>query len=393
MNLDLKSEAKSKVRLSITLSHAEFLKYIDSAFEKVGATLKIDGFRSGKAPKKIIEETAGQARLVQESIDLALAESYPEALKTKNLYPVNQPKITIDSFPTLISGDLKYTVEFDNLPEVKLRDYSKISVKKPAIKKATDKDVEKVIEYLKKQKATFSEVDRAAKKGDRAEINFSGTVKGVKKEGMESRNHPIVIGEGVMIPGFEEELIGLKKADKKKFKIRFPKEYHAKDLAGEEAEFEIELIDLKEVVLPKIDLEFAKTFGHTDVSAMKIAIKKSLDLEMEEKATRDLEMVVIDKVLKNLSVEIPESLVEQEIDRMTDQLRKQIEAQGLNFERYLQSIKKDLADFRKDSRNQAEKNVQIGFLIGEIIKDRKLDPKDDQAGRKAIDYLISVIVK
>jgi len=385
---------KSHIKMSVTIKAEDLKKYYDKAYEKVGLTLKIDGFRPGKAPKELVEAGAGQARLVQEIVDMALEENYPKALEENKLLPVDQPKLSITGFPSLAgSEDLTYQVEFDNLPVPKLGDYSKISVKRIKAEVPKEADVEKVIEYLKKQKATFSEVERASKMGDRIEINFDGSVKGVTKEGMSSKNHPIILGEKTMIPGFEEELVGLKKGDKKTFKIKFPKDYHSKDLASETAEFAIEVTDLKEIVMPELDNAFAEAFGHKDAKTMKEAIKESLAKEMEDKAKQDQEMAVIDKVLPKLSVEVPESLVEQETDRMLDTFRQQVESQGLGFDRYLVSIKKDIESLRKEMSAQAEKNVRVGFLLGEIIKEQKLDPKDKDSGRKAIDYLIGKLTK
>ncbi len=383
---------KSHVKLKIKLNHQELSKYLEVAYEKVGKSLKIDGFRPGKAPKKVIEEAAGQARIIQETVDMALEESYPKAVQEEKLYPLNQPKISIESFPTLTEGDLSYVVEFDSLPEAKLNDYLKIKVKKVPQESAKEADVDKVIEYLRKQKSTFREVDRPVQNGDRVEINFEGMVKGVKKEGMSSKNHPLIIGEKVMIPGFEDEIIGLKKGDKKTFKIKFPKDYHAKDLAGEPAEFNVEVVDHKEVRLPEVDTEMAKTFGHQNVKAMKDAIKDSLQKELDEKRRQTEEIAVLNKVLPLLTVDVPESLVEQELDRMFTTFRQQVEAQGLNFEKYLESLKKDQATFRSEMKTQAEKNVRIGFLIGEVIKERKLDPHKPESGKQAVEYLVRKVV-
>jgi trigger factor len=394
METKVEKLAKSHIKMTVTIKTDELKKYYDRAYEKVGQTLKIDGFRPGKAPKELVEAAAGQARLIQEIVDLALEENYPKALADNNLLPVDQPKLSITGFPTL-KGDenLSYQVEFDNLPTPKIGDYSKISVKKVKPGEPKEADVDKVIEYLLKQKSTFSEIDRPSKMGDRIEVNFDGSVKGVKKEGMASKNHPIVLGEKTMIPGFEEELVGLKKGDKKTFKIKFPKDYHAKELAGETAEFDIEVTDLKEIVLPKEDDKFAEAFGHKDIKTMRSAIKDSLKKEMEDKARQEQETAVLDKVLPKLSVEIPESLIEQETDRMIGTFRSQVESQGLSFDRYLVSIKKSLEDLRKEMKVQAEKNVKVGFLLGEIIKEQKLDVKDNESGRKAIDHLMKVVVK
>ena len=204
-------------------------------------------------------------------------------------------------------------------------------------------------------------------------------------------NHPMILGEGNLIPGFEENVVGMKKGEKKEFKIKFPKEYHDKEIAGAEAKFEIELVDAKEVVLPEMDKKFAEGFGFDEIKKLKDSIEKSLIDEAEKEYKNMIEVMAIDKVLPNLKVELPESVIMDETERIIDGFRAQVEQNGLKFEKYLESMKKTAEDLKKDMRKQAEKNVKTGFLLGKIMEEKKIDPKDKEAGRKAIDHIVETI--
>lgn len=390
---------KSKYKLKVKVETKELLDYFKKQYEKLSPEVKIAGFRPGKAPRKLIEEAVGQGRLLSESVDFAIQNSYVEAIKQEKLVPVCAPKIAISSYPTWgleeseIKDPLEYEAEFEVMPKVELKDYSKIKIKKREIKKVEDSDIEKVLTHLRRQKATFSEITRSAKKGDRVEISYEGSIKGVKKDAMTAKNHPLVLGDETLIPGFEDQVVGMKKGGKKKFDITFPTDYRAKDFAGKKADFEIELVDIKEMNLPELDEKFAESFGHNKIAELKEAIKKSLHTELEQKINSEIENELIEKMLPLLKVDVPESLIEQEIDRTTAGMEEQIKSRGLSFDKYLESIKKTREDFRKEIRPTAERNVRIGFLLGKIIEEQKIDHTNPQAGRLALDHLKSKLIK
>ena len=399
MKTQIENLKNSRVKLTVNIEPKELAKYFRSSYEKTAATVKLDGFRPGKAPYKIIESAAGYNRLLSEGIDEALRESYPLAVAENKVMPLSQPEIKVVKSPNFsideseILDNMEYTAEFDIMPEVIIEDYSKLKVKPPKKDEPKDSDVEKILEHLRKQKATFCDVGRAAKKGDRAEITFEGMMKKVKIDQMCSKNHPLIIGEGRLIPGFEDEIIGMKKGEEKNFKIKFPKDYHEKNYAGKEAEFKVALNELKEVVLPETNDKFAEGFGHKKMTELKSAILDNLKMEMDSKYNNDLEIAVIEKVLPLLKTDVPEILIIQETERMIETFRNQIESQGVNFDKYLDNIKKSLDDIRKDMREQAIKNVKIGLLLGKIIQDKKLDANEKDAGAKALDHLVKTVTK
>jgi len=390
---------KSRIKLTIEVEPKELAIHNRLAFEKIAEGVKIDGFRPGKAPYKLVEAAAGHNRLVADGIDRALNASYIEALKQEKLSPLSNPDLNIKKSPqfsldeTEILDNLIYEAEFDIMPPVNLGDYSKLSIKAPKKEEVKDGDVDKIIDHLRKQKATFSDVERGAKKGDRIEINYDGFLKKVKIDRMCSKNHPMILGEGNLIPGFEEEVVGMKKGEKKEFKIKFPKDYHDKEIAGKDAEFHVTLVDLKEVVLPELNDEFTKAFGHNTVKKLESAILDNLNLELEQNYSNKVELEVVEKVLPLLKVETPESLIHQETERMIEGFKQQVESNGLAFDKYLEGIKKSIADLEKEMHDQAEKNVRIGLMLGMIIEKEKIDPHDKDAGRKALDKLVKTLVK
>ena len=390
---------KGKFKLTITVEPSALLKYYKSTYDNLAKDVKISGFRAGKAPRKMIEESVGVARLLSESLDSIIQQEYVLAIQEEKMIPVCPPKVTISKYSNWglelseIEDDLVFEAEVEVLPEVVLKDYSKIKVTKKEAAKITEEDVEKIMTHLLRQKATFTEVDRAAKVGDRAEISYQGSVDKVKKDSMSAKNHPVILGENTLIPGFEEQIIGMKNGEEKKFDITFPKDYHAKEFAGKKAQFEVTVTDIKEVNLPKADDAFADNFGHKNIADLTDAIRKSLRDEVEAKTRQELESEVIEKMLPLLTVEVPDGLIDQEIDRMVANMSEQIESKGMKLDKYLESIKKTLQELRADMRQVAEKNIRIGFMLGKIIEEESIDQQDPEAGRIALELVIKKLTK
>ena len=396
---------RGKFKLTIEVEPKDLVKYFNDTYKKLALEVKIDGFRPGKAPRKLVEEAIGQARLLSESLDSAIQISYFRAVQEEKLVPICAPKVAVSKYPTWglevteITEPLIFEAEFEVMPKVELLDYSKIKVKRKEPAKIKDDDVEKIILHLRRQKARFSEIGRGAENGDRVEISYEGFIDNVKKDAMSAKNQPFVLGEKTLIPGFEEKIVGMKKDEEKEFEITFPGDYQAKDFApkggpfwaGKTAKFKVKVIDLKKIILPQLDEQFAAGFGRKNIEDLKTAVEKSLHEEIETKAKNELEAEVLEKVLPKLVVEVPDSLIGQETARIISGMEEQIKSRGLSLEKYLESIKKTLPDMQRDLRSQAEKNVKVGFLLGKIIEEEKLDSNDKEAGRKALDILINKV--
>lgn len=399
MKISKEDLKESKIKIAIVLEPKELVKHFRVAYEKIATDVSVSGFRPGKAPYKIVVARVGYNKLLSEGIDRAVSESYGEALSQEKIIPISQPAVTVKKMPqfSLDQSDIKdnliFEAEFYVMPSVELSDYKKVSVKISKKEEAQNKDVEKIIGHLLKQKATFKEINRPIKKGDKVEMNFEGSISKVKKDKLCSKNFPLIMGDGNLVPGFEEKLIGLKKDDQTEFQLTFPSDYFDKEIASNKVDFVVTIIDAKEVILPELTDEFTKNFGHENVDALKKAVKESLEKEIEQKYKMELEQAVIEKIIPKLKVELPKILVENEINRLVDDMREKVESRGLKFEKYLSSLNKSQDDLKKDMKGQAEKNIKVGFLLGKIIEEQKIDQSNKDAAKLAIDHLVKTVTK
>lgn len=389
MKTSIEKLPKSQIKLNIELEKEEMTKYFDQAFEELAPMVKVKGFRPGKAPRAIIENQLGSGRVKAEAIDKAMTDSYVKALKEHEMVSVASPKINIKSD----EDGLVFEAEVDVWPEAQVGDYKKLKVKKPAEEVVKDEEIDQIVEYLKKQKAEMKDVDRAAEMNDWTMIDFEGKLNGVLQENMASKNHPVILGSKTLIPGFEEEIVGMNKDDEKTFEIKFPKDYHEKSIAGKKAEFKVKVHQVKEVIMPEVDEKFAKDFGHDSIEALRKAIADSLKMEKDQKQKQELENQILDKLLTVTKTEVPESLIEQDLDRIFHNLEHEAKHYGLTLDQYLISMKKTEADLRKEWRLQAERNVKIGLALGEVAKAEGIDKKDEKVTEKVLDILVSEMTK
>jgi len=399
MEIKAKKTKKAHAVFSVSLEPKELIPYFEKALEEVAKGVKIDGFRPGKAPRRLIESAVGTTRIMSEAIEMAVRDGYMKAVIQEKANPVSSPNISIKTYPIYgfseaeIKKPLEFEAEVDVLEGVELGDYSKLKITPPKKDEVKDDDIKKVMVNLTRQKSQLNDIDRTAKNGDFAEISYTGYLKKVKIDAMTSKHHPIIIGEKSLIPGFEEELIGMKKGDKKTFKIKFPKDYHNKEYAGKDAEFEVEINQLKEVIKPELNDEFAKSFGAENMKALEKKIKENLSAEIDRAHENNLEIMALEKALPLLKAELPDSMVDHEVEHMLARFRDQITAQGMDFDKYIEMTKKTEADIRKEMRPQAEKNIKIGLMLGRIIEEKKWDPKDHESSHKAIEHLVKSMTK
>lgn len=393
MNIKLEKLPKSKVKLTVEESVENVRKHFNEAYDRLAPTVDIKGFRPGKAPRMLTIETIGRAKYNNEALNLALPHVYSTAVREKKLVPVGSPKINIISFGE--DKDLKFEAEVDLLPEIKLGEYKKIKIKYKEPKLDVKKDeIEKVVKRLRQQSAAYSVTDDKAKNGDRMEISFTGKVKNVQKDQYTSKHYPFILGDKVLMPEFEKKLVGAKKGDKINFEMTIKKD---------KVNFEVAVDEVWHVKLAELNEEFAKKFGHKSIKNLEEAIGKSILQEKEERERQIIESKVLDEVIKNVKIEIPESLLEQEIDRRVDTIKAQT---GPAFGKYLEGMGKTLVDLRKDIEPNAKKGVMISLSLSEIAKDMGyLDTKklgtdmkknhelQQQAVKKTLDELIKIATK
>jgi len=397
---DKKSLPKSRVKLTITATAAQFRDAFAKELAELSEGVQIQGFRKGKAPESKVIEKLGRQRIEAGAMDRVISHLYYQDIQDAKLVPVSSPTVEVTEYtaPSDETADdavvMTFTLEVDLLPEVKIDGYQKIKLPKNKAEEVTKEDVDKIIDYLRKQQAILKEVDEGTtvKKDMWTDLGYEGSVDGVMRSDMKNDHHPIVVGEGQLIPGFEDALIGMKKGETKTFPITFPKDYHAKELAGKKAEFTVTIHELKEVTLPVVDNEFAEKFDHRKVEDLTKAIEESVAREKDQEFKAAREEGVVEQLLKLAKFDLPQSMVEQEMDRMFADGQKRLSQVPGQWETYLQQTGKTAEALREETREQAEKNVRVGLSLGKVIELEGI--KDEPAaGQRALERLVEIASK
>lgn len=374
MKVTIKKLPKSEIELTVEVANESLDPYLKRAAEKISKNYKFEGFRPGKAPVNIVEQKVGKMVLWEEAMELAIPKFYVDAVLQEKLEVVGQPEITPQKVAPANSFIFKAKVGV--LPEIKLPKLEELKIKGNKVE-VSDKEVSEAVEEIRNKRATSVRVKREAKKGDRVEVDFTVKVDKVVIEGGQSKNHPLVIGENKFIPGFEDNLIGMKEDESKNFALTFPKDYGKKDLANKEADFEVKVKSVQEMKLPEIDDKFVKELGDfKDEKDLKEKLKANILREKEEKEKQRFEASIVSKIQeiieKEKELEIPEVLVASEQHKMIHEFEDTLSQQGANLEQYLQSIKKSAEDFEKEQRPMALKRVKFGLIVRKAIEDHKI---------------------
>ena len=340
-------------------------------------SVKVTGFRPGHAPANLIEKAIDPNMLQQEFLDAALTQFYRAALQEYNIRPISDPTINIKKFVPFT--DLEVDVTTYVFGATKLADYKKFKIKQEPAKVSKDQ-VEVVITNLRTRASIKNDVDRAAKLTDQVWIDFEGTnTKGEPVEGASGKDYPLALGSNTFIPGFEDNVVGMKANDEKTFTVPFPKDYGVKDLQGKKVSFKVTATKVQEVVLPSADDEFAKSVGpFEDIKQLRTDIESQLLVEAENQSRRKLENDIIAKVIKESSVAIPKILIDDQIDRIESEERRNIVYKGQTWEEHLAEEKVTAEEHREQKRPQAEERVKAGFLLGEIAEVEKLDVNPEE---------------
>lgn len=374
MEVKLKKLPKSMLEIEVTTDANQWEKAQKTALKKLSEKIKIDGFRKGHVPEEVLmKQIGGKEALSSYVIEVLLPQTYSEVVKEKQILVLAQPEVEIKSHQPFV-----YVAKVAVYPEVKLTDYAKIKIKKEA-SVVTKKEIDDWVEKFRKQVVEYKEVERVAKKGDKVEVDFEGfTLDGVPLDNTKSKNHPVVLGEGGLIPGFEDEIIGMKKGAEKEFEITFPKDYHAEKMAGQKVKFKIKLNLVSEVVLPQIDENFVQKITGTkkSVEDFRKEIETQLLLKKEEDARNKRENDWLKELIKKATMEIPEILLTEEVDFMIDDLKMQGLQQGLPWEHHLKHLQKTEEELRKDFQKTAEERIKMRLVAQEVIKQEKITVDD-----------------
>lgn len=360
---------KSRVALTIEASAEEFEAAVNKAYLKMRGKINVPGFRVGKAPRKIIEKMYGEEVFYEEAVNIILPDAYEDAVKEQKLDVVGYPEVELESC-TKDGVVFKCTVAV--YPEVKLGQYKGLEAPKAEVKVAAA-DVNARLKEMADRNSRLVSVERAVKKGDTADIDFEGFDNGVAFDGGKGENFDLEIGSGSFVPGFEEQLIGMKAGEEKDIDITFPENY-APELAGKPVVFHVKVNEVKVKEVPAVDDEFAKDVSEFDtLKELKADIKKKMTAERTEAAQRAFEDVLMAKVAEGVEAEIPHEMVELQAERMMEQFKQQLAAQGIPFDQYLKMTGTTEADFRKQADGPAAEQVKMDLAVEAIIKAEGLE--------------------
>lgn len=377
MNVKVDKQENSKVVLEFTMDKETFEKELDKAFHKNAKYFKVPGFRNGKVPRNVVEKVYGEGVLYETVIEDNVDDEYRKAVEDNKLEVVSKPELDVKQIGK--GEDLIYTVTLFVKPEATVKKYKGLEVKK-IDSKVSKKDVDAAIESDRQKNARVVSVDdRDLQKDDISTIDFEGFVDGVAFEGGKAENFELTIGSGQFIPGFEDQLIGMKIGEEKEINVTFPKEYHAENLAGKPAMFKVKLISIKSKILPELDDEFAKDVSEFETLAdYRKDVEKKVKKQKEESAKNQKEIAVIDKLVENTEVVIPESMIDDEVESMSNQFASNLAYQGLDLKTYCMYMNTTEEEFKKNLRPEAEKNVKLKLALDAIekLEDIKVEAKE-----------------
>ncbi len=382
MNIKVENtENKNEVKLTFNIEAEKFEEAIKKVYAKTAKYFNIPGFRKGKAPLQLVERQYGTAIFYEDAFNEFVPEIYDEAIKENKVEAVSKPNIDIVQMEK--GKELIFTATVETKPEVELGKYKGIEIKKIEYN-TSDKDIEHELGHMAERNARLVTVeDRPVENGDITTIDFEGSVDGVKFEGGSSENHELTIGSNTFIPGFEEQIIGMKIDEEKDIKVKFPNDYFSKDLAGKDAVFKVKLHEIKKKELPKMDDEFAKDVSEFDtLDELKNSIKERLDTQNIDKAKYETEEEAIKIVCENTKIDIPNGMIEMEIDNMIHDMEHRLQYQGLNLSQYLQIMGKTEEDMKSEFKEQAEKSVKSKLVLEAIVKAEKIEANPDEVTEK-----------
>ena len=373
----VKKEAteKNTVKLTISIDKEVFSEGINKAYKKLVKNINIPGFRKGKAPRAIIEKYYGEAIFYEEAVNEVCPDAYEAAVKEAGIEPVDRPEIDIESIGK--GEDLVITAVVTVKPEVKLGEYKGVSVEK-TVYATTDADVDAELAAARERNSRMITVDdRAVKAGDLTTIDFEGFVDGVAFAGGKGEDYPLEIGSGQFIPGFEEELIGAEIGKETDVNVTFPEEYHAEELKGKPAVFKVTVKEIKVKELPELDDEFAKDNGFDTLDEYKASVKEKLDKANEDRTNAEYQNAVIEAVADNCEIDIPDCMVDQQIETIARDFDYRLSAQGLSLEKYMQMTGMTMDAFKAQFKEQAAAQVKCNLVLEAIAAAEKIEATEE----------------
>ena len=375
----------SKVKLTIEVSAEQFEAATQKAYQKAGKRFNVPGFRKGKAPRKVIENMYGPLAFFDDAFDIVYPEAYQAAIAEQGVEPVDRPDVSIETLP---EGEtpLVFSLVVAVKPEVELGAYKGIEVEKRAYN-VTDDEVDAAIAQLQEGVARMVDVDRPVENGDTVNLDYSGSVDGVKFDGGTAQGQTLTIGSGQFIPGFEEQMVGMAVGEEKDIEVTFPEEYHAENLAGKKAVFAVKVNGIQVKELPALDDEFAKDVSEYDtLEALREAKRKELLEQAEKNAKIEKENDVVRKAVENATVEVPDAMVERQIDSFLQDMGYRLQMQGISLEDYLKYTNTEISALRDQYRADAALRVKSQLVLEAISKAEAIEATPEEIGDKVAEY-------
>ena len=376
-----KTKKANEVKMEITVEAEKFNEAIKKVYFKSAKYFNIPGFRKGKAPMQIVEKYYGKEIFYEDAFNEVAGEALEEAVKENNLEVVSRPDIDVKQIEK--GKDLIFTAVKQTKPEAELGKYKGIEIKKVEYT-VSDEDIEHELGHMQEHNSRLISIeDRPVESGDIATIDFEGFVDGKAFEGGKAEGHELEIGSNTFIPGFEDQVIGMKIDEEKDINVKFPDEYFSKDLAGKDATFKVKVHEIKKKELPELDDEFAKDVSEFDtLKELKADIKEKQQKQNDEKAKYETQEAAIKAVCEDMKVEIPDGMIEMEIDNMLKDIEQRLSYQGLKLEQYLQMMGKSQEDMRKEYEPQAIEGIKSRLALEAVIKAEKIEATDKEIDEK-----------
>ena len=375
----------SKVKLTIEIGAEAFEDAVQQAYLKTRKNYNVPGFRKGHAPRKVLENTYGWLVFFDDAFDIVYPDAYQAAVEESGITPVDRPEISILSIEK--GEPVVFTAEVPVKPEVTLGAYKGIEVEKQEYN-VTDEMVELEIHKEQEKIASTVEVtDRPVQNGDKVNLDYSGSVDGVKFDGGTAEGQELTIGSGMFIPGFEEQMVGMNVGEEKDLNVTFPEQYHSEELAGKEAVFHVKVNAIEETVLPEADDEFAKDVSEFDTIEELRADKRKKLIEAEELRAKTIrENILVEKACENATVEIPEAMIERQMEYITNDIRYRLSMQGISLEDYCKYTGTTMEDMRAEMRPDAEKRVKSQLILEAIGKAENIEATPEEIEEKLNEY-------
>ena len=371
----LKKIEQNKYELSVEVGRDDLKHYIKVAEDRIAGEIKVDGFRQGKVPPDRVRKEVGEDSILEEGLNIALQDSLAKTLDKEGLEVLKVSDLTIKENSAV---KLLYTVQVLLFPAVALGNLNGLKVKKREVA-VNKKEIDEAIEFIRISRSKFINKNELAQKGDRVEVDFEVTLDGLPIEGGVSKNHPVVLGDSKFIPGFEDQLLGMKEGEEKKFSLVAPKDYFHKAIAGKDLDFKVKVVNVQEIQKPDLTDEFAKSLGKfSNLLELERNVSEGILEEKKNKEQQRLRIEILSGILTKSKIDLPEDMIKERLDEMVIKFDNDLHLKGMELAIYLTHLNKTEDDLRKDWHPEAEKQVAFALVLKKIAKDNNIKPSPEE---------------